>query len=157
VQEPEQEWCADQCGDDTNGDADAACDRVSNKEQECAADGGEREDGAWVGASRKPNKVRHDESNKADQPSERHGGGGCERGERHSDPALATHIYAKVLRRFVAKQESGERATAQCEECGGGNQWECRGGEAWPGCAIQATEQEGEDRAQIRTTGEHHQ
>jgi hypothetical protein len=140
VQEPEQEWCADQCGDDANGDGDAARNSVGKQQQERTADGGEWEDGARVRTNGESHKVWHHESNESDQPSERHRSGGRKRGERHGDPALASHIYAKMLRRFIAKQESGERTAAQCEECGGGDQRECCGGEAWPGCAIQATE-----------------
>jgi hypothetical protein len=103
MQQPEQERCADQRGDHANGNANRARDRIGEQEQECSADRRKRQHGAWVGADREAGKVRHHESDKANEPSEGDGRGGGKGGKRHGDPSLAAHINAKVGRRLIAE------------------------------------------------------
>jgi hypothetical protein len=92
VQEPEQEWRADQGGDHANGDADGAGNGIGKEQEERAADCGEWQHGAWVGADGEAGKVRHHETNEADETGEGNGRGCGEGRERDGDAALATHV-----------------------------------------------------------------
>ena len=73
MQQPEEERRADQGGDHTNGDADGASNGIGEEQEERAADRGEWEHGAWVGADSETGKVRHHEANKANETGEGNG------------------------------------------------------------------------------------
>ena len=62
-----------------------------------------------------------------------------------------------MCRPFIAEQEGGECTAAPGEEQRGECDRYCGGGEARPGHAVETTEQESKDRAEIRATREHHQ
>ena len=81
--------------------------------------------------------MRHHEANEPDETGEGNGRGGGEGGERHSDAAFAAHIDAEVRCRLVTKQESRECTTATSEEERGEGDWECGGGESWPGDTVE--------------------
>jgi hypothetical protein len=78
MQQPEEEWCADQGGDHTHGDTDRARNAICNEKEERTADRGERQDRARVWTNGESNEMRNNQANEADQPSECNGGGGCE-------------------------------------------------------------------------------
>jgi hypothetical protein len=78
MQQPEEERRADQRSDHTHGDTDRARDAICNEKEERATDRRERKDRARIWANGESNEMRNNEANKADQPSERNGGGGCE-------------------------------------------------------------------------------
>jgi hypothetical protein len=78
MQQPEEEWRANQGGDHADWDTDRARNAICNEKEECAADRRERKDGARVRTNGESNQVRNNQANEADQPSECNGGGGCE-------------------------------------------------------------------------------
>ena len=78
MQQPEEEWCADQGSDHTNWDTDRARDAICNEKEECPTDRREWKDGARVWTNGESNEMRNNQANEADQPSECNGGGGCE-------------------------------------------------------------------------------
>jgi hypothetical protein len=78
MQQPEEEWRADQGGDHAYWDTDRARDAIGNEKEERAADRREWKDRARVRTNGESNQVRNNQANEADQSGERNGGGGCE-------------------------------------------------------------------------------
>jgi hypothetical protein len=70
VQEPEQEWCADQGGDHADWHANGASDGVGEEQEERPTDRREWQHGAWVGADGEAGKVRHHEAHEPDETGE---------------------------------------------------------------------------------------
>jgi hypothetical protein len=103
VQQPEQERRADQGGDHADWHANGAGNGIGKEQEERAADCGEWQHGAWVGANGKTGKVRHHETNEPDETGEGNGGGGGESSEGNGDTAFAAHVDAEVCRTLIAK------------------------------------------------------
>jgi hypothetical protein len=157
MQQPEQERRTDQGGDDADGDANGARDRVGEEQEKRSADRREGQNSTRVGANGEAGKVRHHEANEPNETREGNGRGGGESGKGNGDTALTAHIDAEMCRPFIAEQEGGKSTAASCKKERGKSDRHGGGGKARPGDTVETTKQESKDRAEIRATREHYQ